>query len=161
MNHLLKYTHLSYGWLPQVSFGCKILITKLENKKVLLRERKRHTARRVPSACCAALSNGRGPYPDMRGVPHPVMVGDTPSSHGGGVPNPVMVEGYPSVPPSRSGVWYPSHPPRPGTEYPPQTWDRVPTCYAALSNGVPHPVMMVGDTPSSHGGGIPSCHGGG
>ena len=40
-----------------------------ENKKVLLRERKRHNARRVASARYAALSNGGG------GVPHPVLGG--------------------------------------------------------------------------------------
>ena len=32
----------------------------MSSKKVLLRERKRHTARRVASALCTALSRGRG-----------------------------------------------------------------------------------------------------
>ena len=39
----------------------------MTNKKVLLRERKRHTARRVASTCCATLSPG-GTYPGW-GVP--------------------------------------------------------------------------------------------
>ena len=67
------------------------------NKKVLLRERKRHTAHRVASARYAALSSGWGGVPHPRsgvGVPHPrvrgypgqvLMVGGTP---GLGVPHP-------------------------------------------------------------------------
>ena len=57
------------------------------NKKVLLRERKRHTARRVASASYAALSNGAG------GVPHPVLAGTLQPSRPGqggtqGTPHP-------------------------------------------------------------------------
>ena len=53
------------------------------NKKVLLRERKRHTARHAASARYA----GWGGVPHGGWVPHKVMLGDTPSSHGGrGVP---------------------------------------------------------------------------
>ena len=49
------------------------IVTKVAiNKKVLLRERKKHTARRVASARYAALSpNGGGGYP------HPVTMGRT------------------------------------------------------------------------------------
>ena len=109
------------------------------NKKVLLRERKRQTTRRVASARFA----------DVGGVPHPVLDrGGTPSSLGGGyprvlppdlgwgttlsrkgcpppdlgwsTPHPDLGQGTP-----RPGMGYP---PRPGTGYPPltQTWDGVP-----------------------------------
>ena len=60
------------------------------NKKVLLRERKRHTAHRVASARYAALSNGGGggtPSNPGWGVPHPVLYW--------GVPHPVLAGGYP------------------------------------------------------------------
>ena len=44
----------------------------LLNKKVLLRERKRHTARRVASARYAAVIRGGDPISGLgRGVPHP------------------------------------------------------------------------------------------
>ena len=69
----------------------------VENEKVLLHERQRHTARRVASVRYAALSNG--------GVPHPVLVGGTPSqvqvrgtSSSPGqrfTPSQVQVGGYP------------------------------------------------------------------
>ena len=90
---------------------------KMRNKKVLLRERKRHTARLVVSACYAALSNRgypiqswlgwypvqssleRYPIQSLWGVPHPVMVGGTPSSHGGGGYSIQSWWGYPEVPP--------------------------------------------------------------
>ena len=85
-------------------------------KKVLLRERKRHTARRIESTCYAALSNGgrgvtqsnpgQGGYPIeswlwgrvphwvlVRGRPHPVLAR-------GGLPHPVLARGgYPGYPP--------------------------------------------------------------
>ena len=53
----------------------------IRNKKVLLRERKRHTARRLVIARYAALS------PDLRGVPHPDLRR--------GTPPPVSWMGYP------------------------------------------------------------------
>ena len=101
------------------------------HKKVLLRERKRHTARRVASTRYAALSN-----PDLvGGVPHPDLVGGYPGyppELGWGTPRTGM--GYPPqtlnwVPP-RPGMGYPLA--RPGMGYPPKlgwgtpTWDRVP-----------------------------------
>ena len=107
-----------------------------ENKKVILRESKRHTARRVASTRYAALSNpdlvGGYPIQTWLGVPpsRPGQ-GGTPSRPGQGVPPTGM--GYPppemGYPPNwdgvplRPGMGYSS---RPGTEYPPQTWDRVP-----------------------------------
>ena len=41
-----------------------------EHKTVLMRERKRHTDRRLSSTPCAALSRGEG-YPLLGGTPHP------------------------------------------------------------------------------------------
>ena len=70
----------------------------MNNKKVLLREHKGHTARRVASA---RYCGGR--------VPHPVMVGGTP-----GTPPPTIQTwlGYPLPPPSRPGPGgYPRYPP--------------------------------------------------
>ena len=88
---------------------------RLHNKKVLLRERKRHTARRVVSARYAG------------GVPHPVMVGGTPFSHGGGYPIQSWWGGYPGYPPpSRPGMGYPHHPDHH------QTWDGVPPHHSDL-----------------------------
>ena len=134
------------------------------NKKVLLRERKRHTACRVASARYAGGVGG--------GVPHPVMVGGYPiqswwggdpiqswwggypiQSWWGGVPHPVMVVGGypiqswwwgPQVPPTIQ-IWpggYPrySPPSRPGMWYPPptiQTWDGVPPPTIQTWDGVP------------------------
>ena len=58
------------------------------NKKGLLRERRRHTVRRVASAHYADLSPDREvPHPVLDGggrVPHPVLFGGTPSSPGWG-----------------------------------------------------------------------------
>ena len=53
----------------------------LPNKKVLLRERKRHTAYHVASVCSAVLSwSGRVPHPDLTGgMSHPDLSGGTPS----------------------------------------------------------------------------------
>ena len=84
-------------------------------KKVVLLERKRHTARRIASA---RYAGGGTPCSHGGGVPHPVMVGGIPSSHGGGgVPHPVMVGGTSS---SHGGGGLP-HTVMVG-EYPIQTW---------------------------------------
>ena len=58
----------------------------VNNKKVLLRERKRHTARRVACNRYADLSRG--------GTPSQVW-GGTPSHVWAGVPNPMSGQGYP------------------------------------------------------------------
>ena len=94
-NALIDFTEMAY----MSNYSSKRLNSEL-NKKVILRERKRHTTRRVASARYAALSNG---------VPHPVLArGDTPSSPGQGVPHPVLGGwGYP-IP--GSGVWGVPHP---------------------------------------------------
>ena len=86
-------------------------ITKINrNKKVLLRERKRHTARSVASARYAGA-------------------GGTPSSHGAGVPHSVMVGGgYPIQSWWRDTTGTPL-PSRPGRGTPPptiKTWLRYP-----------------------------------
>ena len=92
------------------------------NKKVLLRERKRHTARHVASAHYAALSHrwggypGYPPYPNLRWVTPP----SRPGQGGPQVPPPSKPEmGYP--PPSRPGQGVPqvSPLPRPEMGYPP------------------------------------------
>ena len=65
------------------------------NKKVFLRERKRHTACRVASARYAALSPDRVPHPRPRGCPIQTWMGylptwtwnRVPSSHQDGVPH--------------------------------------------------------------------------
>ena len=110
------------------------------NKKVLLRERKRHTARRVASTRYAALSN-----PDLVG-------GGTPSRPGqGGVPpthHPDLVGGgTPGIPTPTIQTWSGGlpHPdlawggtlgtPQTGMEYPP-TWDGV--LPLDLGWGTPH-----------------------
>ena len=58
----------------------------MANKKVLLRERKRHTDRRLSSTSCTVLSWGGGGVLPLPGVPHPDMVGGTPS-HTGDTPS--------------------------------------------------------------------------
>ena len=111
------------------------MIIQFTYKKVLLRERKRLTARRVASARYAALS------PDMGGggsVPHPVMDG----------------RGYPiqswtgdGGTPSSLGQWVPI-----------QSWMREGVPHPVLDGGVPHPVLDGGGvgTPSSFGWGYSS-----
>ena len=88
-------------------------------KKVLPRERKRHTTRRVASARFADQS------PDRRWVPHPIqswMRGDTQSSLGWGVLHSILNgEGTPSSPRWGGGV----HP-------------------SCIDGAVPHQVLMGG-----------------
>ena len=63
-------------------------VKQISNKKVLLRERKRHTARRVASARYADLSRGGTPS-HVRGgggYPVPCLGGGTPSHAWGGTP---------------------------------------------------------------------------
>ena len=88
----------------------------LINKKVLLRERKRHTARRVVSTPSVVLPGypPRGGYPDLGPPPggYPDLV--TPPGGGGGVPGPRYPPGgggtRTSVPPPRGGSGYPPPP---------------------------------------------------
>ena len=63
------------------------------NKKVLLRDHKRHTACRVASTRCAVLTGGVG-----GGYPHPILVRGYPilscPGRGGGYPIPVLPHCY-------------------------------------------------------------------
>ena len=62
--------HMFQEWL--------LTMNLFENKKVLLRERKRHTTRRVASTHSAVLlprAGGGYPHPVLMGVPHPVPMG--------------------------------------------------------------------------------------
>ena len=70
---------------PDIHSACQNTNAK-NNKKVLLRERKRHTASRVASARYAALCNGGGGYPISGRGGYPVSglwLGGTPSQVGG------------------------------------------------------------------------------
>ena len=73
---------------------------KSANKKVLLRERKRHTACRVGSARYAALSSGWGgyPIPGLGGIPWPGLDGEGYPIPGWGYP------GYPHHPDLAGGT---------------------------------------------------------
>ena len=107
------------------------MLNTLSYKKVLLRERKRHTARRVASTRCAALSGVGGtwsqvwgvPCPRSRGYPVPGL-GGTPSQVWGGTPSQVW-----GVPHPRSGGV--PHPRSGGVPHP-------------RSGGVPHPDLVRG-----------------
>ena len=74
---MMLLLQIRWDYLFVVVDGINIIL--MLNKKVLLRERKRHTARRVASARYTG-----------EGVPHPVMVG--------GIPPPQPRMGYPSPP---------------------------------------------------------------
>ena len=96
--HTKRYTHAQMqkllGTFPLVfsCLGCHWGIRNIINKKVHLRERKRHTAGRVSSTLSAVPF--RGGLPHHRGVPHS-WPGGTPSQ---------------GVPPSPSQDWGTPHP---------------------------------------------------
>ena len=110
------------------------------NKTVLLRERKRHTARCVASTRCAALFGGKVPGPKSGGVPSPRSGGGTQSQVWGyPIPGP---GGYPI--PGPGGT--PSHvrgvtPSRPGQGGTPAT------PYLDLGWGTPPPVWTWDGVP--------------
>ena len=113
----------------------------VKNKKVLLRGRKRHTARHVTSACYAG---GMYPIQSWWGVSHPVMVG-----------------GYPQ-PPSRPGWEVPQVPPPPLSR--PGQGGTLGTTIQTWPGGVPqvpphHPDLEWG-TPPHHQtwDGVPPLH---
>ena len=118
------------------------------NKKVLLRERKRHTARRVASARYADLSPDNGPILLTRGLPHPVL--DRRYSHPvsmgvpWGTPHPDLRWGTP-----QSAGWGTPHP---GLRWGPpvQTWDGVSPC-PDLGWGTPYPPCQPDEVPPSAG----------
>ena len=123
-------------------------MTSLRNKKVLLRERKRHTVRRVASARYADLYPvpclGGYPFPCPRGYPVPCL-GGTPSHIWGGTPFHVW-----GVPHPRSGG-YPV--PCPGVPHPRSGGYPVPCSegYPIPGLGGTHP--RSGGTPSQVQGG--------
>ena len=113
-------------------------VKRAKNKKVLLPECKRHTARCIASARYAGGGGGVVPHPVMVGgvVPHPVIVGGYPiQSWWGSTPgtphHPDLARGYPRYP----------LPSRPEMGYSPtiQTWDGVPPHHPDLGWGTPHP----------------------
>ena len=112
-----------------------------DNKKVLLRECKRHTARRIASTPSVVLM---GEYP-IPGEGYPILVGGTPS----------LVVGYPGVPP----IWtWPGYPPSgPGWGTPCLDLAGVSPIFTCL--GYPH--LDLDRVPPRNGGqteNITSCH---
>ena len=117
------------------------------NKKVLLREHKRHTVHRVASACYPAPSlSGPGMgYPPSRpgmGYPPDLWWGIPPPDLGWGTP---PTQTWDGVPPTRPGTGYCLT----------QTWDGVPPRpvmgYPPTRPGMgysPHPDMGWGSPPS-------------
>ena len=91
---IVKHLHQSYF--------CFFVTTTLNqnHKKVLLRERKRHTARRVSSTPPAVLSGGGAPYPWLGGggVPHPWPGYSHPDLAGEGTPSLAGVLPCPNLP---------------------------------------------------------------
>ena len=100
--NFVRTTYSSEIWYESLPFRFQNL-----NKRVILRERKRHTARRVASARYAGWGGGTPSSHGGGGV--------TPSSHGGGY------LGYP--PPSRPGWGTPTIQTWLGYSPTPQTWD--------------------------------------
>ena len=145
-------------------------VNLLFNKKVLLHERKRHTARHAPSTCCAALSNpdmaGGVPHPRSRGRGYPVPgPGGTPSQVQGGysIPGPggtpsQVQGGTPSqvqgVPHPRSGVGWGYPIPGPGG-YPVPGWGYPPPPYLDLGWDTPLPRPGMGYPPYPAWDGVP------
>ena len=120
-----------------------------ENKKVLLRERKRHTTHRVASTRCVSGPGGTqsqvwgGGFlvPGLEGVPHPRSGGyPVPGQEGYPIPG---LGGYPV--PCAGGT--PGIPlPRPGMGYPPTwTWDGVPPPPASVNRLkiLPHVILRM------------------
>ena len=143
---------LTVGWIQSnLHRLVKVYIYLFVNKKVLLCERKRHTASRVASARYAALCNGgartwgtpsltwgtppgHGVSPPWHGVP-PQTWGTPQPEMGYPLPRPEMGSPLPRPEmeyPPRPGMGYSPYPdlrwgtplPRPGTGYPPplQWW---------------------------------------
>ena len=103
----------------------------IRNKKVLLRERKRHTARRIASARFADLSPDGGGVPPSSlgwvgtGVLHLVLDGGTLSTPDMGYP---LVQTLDRVALSRPGMGYPPPHPHLGWGNPPYKCERTDAC---------------------------------
>ena len=133
-----------------------LLIETNVNKKVLLRERKRHTARRVASDRYSTLSPDEGGgYPIQAwlggylipgwGYPIPCLdLGWGTSCHLDGVPPPISWIRYPSPPPG-PGMGYPT-PPGWGNPRPDLGWGTPPQSRCGLTNKlktVPCPIFQM------------------
>ena len=122
---------------------------KSQNKKVLLREHKRHTTHHIASARYAALSNGWGDTPSSPGgVGYPGY--PPPSRPGQGVPLPHLTiqtwSGWGTLGTPTIQTW---------DGYPPtQTWDGVPS-HLDLGWGTPLPRPEIGYPPPRPGMGYP------
>ena len=157
-------TEQMIGLIRHSKIFTSYLIKCRKNKKVLLRERKRHTARRVASTRYAALSN-----PDLVGgnPSRPCQGGTLGTPHhpdlvGGQVPHPDLVRGYPRYhPPSRPGQGYPRYSPTIQTwDGVPPTWDGVPPNLGQgtppdLRWGTPLPRPEMGYPPTQTWDGVP------
>ena len=103
----------------------------VEYKKVLVCERKRHTARHEASARYAALSpnwgGGRLPHPVLEGDTHSVMEGGAPEM-GYPPPRPGLDWGSPPIQTWDGGTYPPTYHPDPVVPppLPVQTWDGIP-----------------------------------
>ena len=127
---------LSNPFVNTLKYRKRQLFIFIQNKKVLLRERKRHTARRVVSTPSVVLP-GYPPPPGggyLTWVPPPGGgVPDPCTPPGGGVPEPppggTRSGGIPDLgtPPQRGGVWVP----------PPASWHSGKCCKALWDMGTP------------------------
>ena len=154
VNKYLLNESAYYRTLKLFILSSRLFTLKMKrNKKVLLRERKRHTARCVASTRCAALSGGGGESGSRsRGGTRSQVQGGTQSQVWGGTQSQVQ-GGYP-IPglggtPSRPGQGDTpgTPPPRPGMGYSPYLdlgW--VPP-YLDLGWGTPLPRPRMGYPP--------------
>ena len=109
----------------------------LANKKVLLRKRKRHTARRVVeySFCCPTRVPPRGGY--LTWVPPP-RGGTWPGHPPGGVPDPGTPPGGVPDPGTPRGGYLTRVPPPGGSGFPPAaSWHSGKCCKALWDMGTP------------------------
>ena len=105
--HLWKHYLYSYlrTWSIKIKTNSILFLTFFRNKKVLLRERKRHTARRVATpwggtylGCRGGTYLGRGYLPWLRGGVPTLAGGGVPTLAGGGGTYLGQGEGVPTLP---------------------------------------------------------------
>ena len=160
----LHLTHLRHtGWrnidnylTHGVFVRVKEYIKNNPNKKVILRERKKHTVRHVASTRFAEMSpdwGGRVPHPVLdRGVPHQVLTRGYPPSAGWGTPCLDLGWGTPiqtwdGVPPFSRMGYLPPIQTRDGVHPHVQTWDGVLPCKCRQTENItfPHPFGADGN----------------
>ena len=133
---------------PNKYHGIHIVWKYSQNKKVLLRKRKRHTDRHVASTPSVVLTGGKGvpqvpPHLDLaRGIPHPWqgVPGEPPIwtwTWLGGTPS---LTGVPLVPPIWTWTWL-------GVPHPWQGYPWYPPSGPGLGWEVPHPWWGVPQVP--------------